>query len=95
MFGREREMAEAVLEAERGGVYVTFGVAAPDGSRVEVRVADGRRRRRRRRSFHYGMDVGDDSGEEVEERGGNYTVGRGGHVRGSFGREREGGGLGF
>jgi hypothetical protein len=85
MFGREGEMPEAVLEAERGGVYVTFGVAAPDGSRVEVRVADGRRMRRR--SFHYGMDAGDDSGEEVEERGG--------HVRGSFGRGRGGGGLGF
>jgi hypothetical protein len=41
---------------------------------VEVRVADGRRMRRR--SFHYGMDAGDDSGEDVEERGGNDTVGR-------------------
>jgi hypothetical protein len=66
IFSREQD-TDAIHVAENVERFnVTLGVTVPAGSRIEVRVANANPWTMRRRSFHFGMDNGDDSSEEQE-----------------------------
>jgi hypothetical protein len=65
IFSREQD-TDAIHVAENVERFnVTLGVTVPAGSRIEVRVANANPWTMRR-SFHFGMDNGDDSSEEQE-----------------------------
>jgi hypothetical protein len=70
---QEWDSIQAVQDV--GGMRVTLGVSVPAGRRIEVRVANANPWTMRRRSFHFGMDNGDDSSEE-EKSVGDDTRGR-------------------
>jgi hypothetical protein len=66
IFAREQDTNTMHVAENVERFNVTLGVTVPAESRIEVRVANANPWTMRRRSFHFGMDNGDDSSEEQE-----------------------------
>jgi hypothetical protein len=66
IFAREQDTDAIHVAEDLESLNMTLGVSVPAGSRIEVRVANASPWTMRRRSFHFGMDNGDDSSEGQE-----------------------------